>query len=247
MRNARNSAGVGKPVHSNIRVSVPPRAREVLNLLTQGWTNAMIGHALNIRVQTVKNYIRWWCKQTGASGPHARIDLVLQYALLVEEAGASDNVAADKAWASLTERQKTIEALLVCNLSHKTITECTGINSHSMRDLLSGDSGIYAKIGVSDRLELVVWHIAHRFAEWWWNEPSPCPFPNSKEYVLIAVPDFRQRPPVAIHDRGAMLKGTTKSSRRDSGSVTLITENADLCRVMGITADLFPSGLQARS
>jgi DNA-binding NarL/FixJ family response regulator len=224
--------------------ALPPRARQVLDLLVQGHTNAMIAEELGVKLQTVKNHIQRLCRNVGIDGTHARIDLVLLYGLLIKEASTSANEAADRAWASLTEPQKRIEALLVTNLTGKVIAEVTGISPHSMRDLLCGPSGIYEKLGVSNRLELVVWHIAHRFAEWWWNEPYR--FPNSK-HLLVAVPDSRQRPPASIHDREAIIRGTTKSSRKDSGSFALITKPADLCRVMGISSDLFRFGLQARS
>jgi DNA-binding CsgD family transcriptional regulator len=234
-----------------VLVSVPPGAVRALEQLVQGHTNAVIAQNLGIKLQTVKNYLGWWSKGTGMDGLRARIDLVLQYALLVAETSSADNVTANRAWASLTPRQKVIVKLLVCNLPNDTVAEMTGLNTHSMRGLLSGPDGIYSHLPVSDRLELVVWYISHFFAEWWTNEPSLFSYPYSYKYAAVAVPVSRRRPSDGIHDREAIIRGTTKAegkhSRGDSRPYTLITETADLCRVMGISSDLFPSGFLSRS
>lgn len=218
-------------------VSVPPRTDEVLTWLLKGYNDALIAEELGMKLQTAKNRIQWWFKATGMNGPHARIDLVLKYALGIKK--ASDN--GDEAWASLTLREQRLVALLALNPTSELLTKMTGIRSRTVNDLLSRDPfGIFCKLAVESRLQLVVWYISHRFDEWV-NEPCPCPFPNSKQMGVLAG-----AAPNSIHDRAEIRKGASKSSRKDPGGFILITDPADLCRAMGITPDLFPNGLLAR-
>jgi DNA-binding CsgD family transcriptional regulator len=238
----------GETLLFRLPAPTPPRALDVLDGFLRGESTAETARGLNLKSQTVKNRISWWCREYGVSGPNASVDLVLLFGLRIPEASVADNVGADAAWARLALREQKIVRLLLLSLTSEVIAVMTGINAHSMRRLLSEHEGIYDKLGVSTRPELAIWYISHRFVDWHWNDPCPCPFPGSDQCgVLVASPDRKRRtpPPPDIHDREAILRGTSTGPCWVEFGV--ITEPAELCREMGISAELFPNGLLARS
>jgi DNA-binding NarL/FixJ family response regulator len=134
---------------------LPERSCQVVSALAQGFANRQIADELKISLSKVKNDLRKIAQRMGLNHGD-RIAVVRGLAILVVP--APDNDGAKNALESLTLRQRHIAMLVLFNRTNKQIGTQIGIARQSVGSELRV---IFDRIGVSTRLELVAWHIAH--------------------------------------------------------------------------------------
>lgn len=140
----------------NTELRVTPREQQVIELLSQGYSNRDIGERLNIRPCTVKGHIRYIALRNGISPSRGvRIALVLAWK---DDGPAEDSTKAREAWDSLNDRQRETASLTVRGLSNKQTAEKIGTSEVVIKNCLRI---VFDRLGVWTRLELAIWFRAH--------------------------------------------------------------------------------------
>lgn len=139
---------------------LPNRSKEILTLIIAGHTYKSVAKHLKISENTVKHQVRIIGMMAGLTEPHARGGLVsallLKFAEHIEPVAEGSN--GNRAWDSLTDQEKRLTQMVVGNMSAREIAAQMKITPGTVRNQVSK---VYDKVGVSTRLELIAWHLAH--------------------------------------------------------------------------------------
>jgi DNA-binding NarL/FixJ family response regulator len=108
-------------------------------------------HVIFKCIRCVMTGLYWICDESASDLVHALLELI-------PPQGAS---ASDQAF-GLTPREKEVIALIGADYSNKDIAKKVGISEHTVKHHLGN---IFDKLGVSNRLELVLFSIEHRLIE----------------------------------------------------------------------------------
>lgn len=125
---------------------------QVLELLAEGYSNDEIGKRLGIGSTTVSQHLRMIIARSGVKG---RVGLIKANADLIIR--AKDNRTALKLWAALTDEQRILVKLSIEDLS---LADMGAYLNRSRASINNHLHNIYDALGVSSRLELVVWYVS---------------------------------------------------------------------------------------
>jgi len=139
-----------------VLASATPRQRQILGLLTQGYTGKKIGKTLHLGSHQVSKHLLALADLYGISTtPIHQTGTALAglFALMSTPA-----LVGQYRWRSLSPRQTQVAELTVENLTAKEIALKIGAAPETVRKHLGA---VYKHIGVSNKLELVTWYAAH--------------------------------------------------------------------------------------
>ncbi len=139
---------------------LPNRSKEILKLIVAGHTYKSVAKRLHISENTVKHHIRSIGMMAGLNEPHSRggllSALILKFSDHVQPSAPDEGSV--RAWESLTDHEKQLTQMVMGNMSAREIAATMRVATGTVRNQMSR---IYDTVGVSTRLELIAWHLAH--------------------------------------------------------------------------------------
>jgi DNA-binding NarL/FixJ family response regulator len=133
------------------------RELAIANLLVEGFANDAIARELGFPSQrTVKTHLTKMFLRRGIHGGIKRVKLAI--VIQQERARNADPVSVPTS-VTVTARQQELIELVAAGLTNHAIARVLGLRFETVRNHLKN---IFDRVGVWSRLELALWHEAHR-------------------------------------------------------------------------------------